>query len=114
MTKAAVVVLGVAVLVLGAGVAAAADGVMLYRDHCARCHGPQGRGDGPEAATLAHPPRNLRDGFLTRHSTDDLVARIRNGRQLPLSLDPVALGLAPHTERYEHFGEIECYVEAVS
>jgi len=90
MTKAAVM-LAVSTLVLGAGVAIGADGGMLYRDHCARCHGAQGRGDGPEAATLAHPPRNLRDGFLTRHSTDDLVARVRSGRQLPLPLDPVAL-----------------------
>lgn len=78
-------------LALGVRGAAAADGAILYRDHCARCHGPQGRGDGPDAATLVHPPRNLRDGFLTRHSVDDLVARVRTGRQLPLSLDPVAL-----------------------
>jgi mono/diheme cytochrome c family protein len=90
MTKVAGV-LGLVMLVLSAGVTMAADGAILYRDHCARCHGPQGRGNGPDAATLAHPPRNLRDGFLTRYSTDDLVARIRSGRQLPLSLDPVAL-----------------------
>ena len=93
MNKAAVVG-GVVGLVLAATVAVAADGATLYRDHCARCHGPQGRGDGPDAATLAHPPRDLRDGFLTRYSTDQLVARIRSGRQLPLALDPVALGKA--------------------
>jgi len=72
--------------------AAALDGAVLYRAHCARCHGPDARGSGPEAAVLAHPPRSLRDGFLTRHSVDDLVARVRTGRTLPLPLDPPALG----------------------
>ncbi len=28
-----------------------------------------------------------------------------------MGVDPVRLGLLPHTERYEHFGEVECYVE---
>jgi mono/diheme cytochrome c family protein len=74
--------------------AAALDGAILYRAHCARCHGQEGRGNGPETVTLAHPPRNLRDGFLARQSIDDLVARIRSGRLLPLSLDPPALGRA--------------------
>jgi mono/diheme cytochrome c family protein len=83
-------------LALGlAGVAAAAeDGAMLYRAHCAPCHGPEGRGNGPDAAGLAHPPRSLRDGFLTRYPVDDLVARIRTGRTLPLPLDPPRLGRA--------------------
>lgn len=72
--------------------ASALDGAVLYRAHCARCHGPEGRGNGPEAVTLAHSPRNLRNGFLARQSTDDLVARVRSGRLLPLSLDPPALG----------------------
>ena len=31
-----------------------------------------------------------------------------------MDLDPVALGLAPHTESYEHFGDVECYVESVA
>jgi len=28
-----------------------------------------------------------------------------------MDLDPAHLGLTPHTERYEHFGEVECYVD---
>src|SRR5262249_49766245 len=27
-----------------------------------------------------------------------------------MDVDPAPLGLVPHTERYEHFGEVECYV----
>jgi class 3 adenylate cyclase len=29
-----------------------------------------------------------------------------------MGLDPARDGLAPHTERYEHFGEVECFVMA--
>ncbi len=40
----------------------APDGRALYRTHCAACHGPQGRGDGPGAA-LNHPrPRDFATG----------------------------------------------------
>jgi hypothetical protein len=31
-----------------------------------------------------------------------------------MDLDPHALGLLPHTERYDHFGDVECWVEAVA
>jgi hypothetical protein len=29
-----------------------------------------------------------------------------------MGLDPASNGLAPHTERYEHFGDVECFVMA--
>jgi mono/diheme cytochrome c family protein len=35
------------------------DGASLYRAHCASCHGVSGRGDGPVARFLKHPPANL-------------------------------------------------------
>jgi hypothetical protein len=31
-----------------------------------------------------------------------------------MDLDPGALGLVPHVERYEHFGDIECFVDALA
>lgn len=31
----------------------------LYLRHCASCHGPAGRGDGPVAASLNRPPTDL-------------------------------------------------------
>lgn len=34
-------------------------GAALYSDHCARCHGPKGQGDGPMAKNLPKPPRDL-------------------------------------------------------
>ena len=94
MPNASVLVALLVAFVLAARPVSAVDGATLYRAHCARCHGPQGHGDGPDAAALAHPPRDLRDGFVARHSTDDLMARIRTGRPLPLPLDPAALAKA--------------------
>ena len=37
-------------------------GRLAYRVHCARCHGPEGRGDGADSAVLRPPPRD----FATR------------------------------------------------
>lgn len=67
------------------------DGGALYRAYCAYCHGSSGRGDGPGAAMLQTPPRNLRDGVLARYDVDTLVRMVRDGAPLPLALDPAAL-----------------------
>jgi cytochrome c oxidase cbb3-type subunit 2 len=40
-------------------------GAHLFERHCAPCHGPAGRGDGPLAAQFAMHPANLLDGPLT-------------------------------------------------
>lgn len=37
-----------------------ARGRELYETQCAACHGPDGRGDGPAAASLSPAPANLR------------------------------------------------------
>jgi len=42
----------------------------LYRRHCMQCHGPGGRGDGPLAASLPHPPADLTRHFHTDRSGD--------------------------------------------
>jgi mono/diheme cytochrome c family protein len=34
-------------------------GKLEYRRHCAQCHGPNGRGDGPVAAVLTKKPADL-------------------------------------------------------
>lgn len=36
-----------------------AIGLSLYTEHCAECHGPFGRADGPVAETLCPRPENL-------------------------------------------------------
>jgi mono/diheme cytochrome c family protein len=70
---------------------AQATGAQLYRTHCAPCHGRTGQGDGPDAPMFAEPPRNLREGFLDRYTTADLVRRVREGKPLELALDQPAL-----------------------
>ncbi len=42
---------------------AIARGATLYRRHCQTCHGEDGRGDGPMAAALPHPPADLTHHF---------------------------------------------------
>ncbi len=37
-------------------------GKLLFLVHCARCHGPTGHGDGPDASALRPPPRDLTTG----------------------------------------------------
>ena len=34
-------------------------GKAIYTEHCARCHGIHGKGDGPDAAALIVPPTNF-------------------------------------------------------
>ena len=61
-------------------VAAGAD---LYTRHCAACHGPTGRGDGPlAAATAAYGarPSNLADTAWRHGGSDgEIFAAIRDG-----------------------------------
>jgi mono/diheme cytochrome c family protein len=37
----------------------AASGTDMYKSYCAVCHGTEGKGDGPAASALKHPPANL-------------------------------------------------------
>lgn len=68
-----------------------ANGKHLYMRNCAACHGEGGRGNGPEASQLIAPPRNLREDFLRKYSTADLVRRIRDSRSLEIAIDLPAL-----------------------
>jgi mono/diheme cytochrome c family protein len=83
-------------LVVVCGLVATADagesnGARYYRRDCARCHGPHGRGDGPDAVIFPDPPRNLRTEFLNKYSNAELVRRVRRGSPLRLAVDPQAL-----------------------
>jgi thiol-disulfide isomerase/thioredoxin len=51
--------------------AASSRGELLYRVHCNRCHGPGGRGDGADAASLKTPPHDL--ATTTSHWTEDRI-----------------------------------------
>ena len=56
-----------------------AAGEKLFRAHCARCHGNDAKGEGPEAPAGSHPA-NLTDDMWKHGSTDaDILNVIRNG-----------------------------------
>lgn len=52
-------------------VAAVSSGRELYQQHCATCHGADGRGDGPAARFLYPKPRDFTRGMFKVRSTAD-------------------------------------------
>lgn len=46
-----------------------ANGGSIYVDKCAPCHGPSGKGDGPQANQLPNPPAAVGTAELARQST---------------------------------------------
>ncbi len=61
------------------GADAAPSGEEVFRSSCKSCHGPQGHGDGPAAASLDPHPKNLAE--LQRQVGDDyLFWSISTGR----------------------------------
>ena len=61
-------------------VVAVTDGAALYARWCAACHGPTGKGDGPNASALPVPPavHSSRDA-MSRRSDDALFDTIAGG-----------------------------------
>jgi cytochrome c oxidase cbb3-type subunit 3 len=45
------------------------SGPVLYEEHCARCHGLTGKGDGPDGKRLIVPPANFQS-LRSRAKTD--------------------------------------------
>ena len=60
-----------------------AQGALLYPEHCASCHGPQGRGDGKLAGNLPEPPADLTAEHLWAHSDGELFWWLTNGIKSP-------------------------------
>lgn len=56
-----------------------ANGLGLYRQHCAACHGPAGHGDGPAAAGLPARPADLTAGHTADHTAGDLFWWLTHG-----------------------------------
>lgn len=48
-----------------------AKGKSLYQVNCASCHGANAKGDGPAAAALTPPPKNLVQGQWTKGGRSD-------------------------------------------
>lgn len=61
------------------------NGRTLYVSKCAKCHGPEGKGDGPDTTNdAAHRPADLTSGFRASLNPDGvLFYKIWNGRTQP-------------------------------
>lgn len=67
----------------GFAAASVVQGGALYPQHCARCHGAEGRGDGPEAARLPVPPADLSAAHLWDHADGELFWWLLHGMEAP-------------------------------
>lgn len=76
---------------VGAADERATQGLRLFLQNCASCHGTGARGDGPDADLFARRPRDLREGFVGKYDDASLIRRIREGRSLTLAVDRAAL-----------------------
>ncbi len=56
-----------------------AEGHTLYRQHCAQCHGEDGRGETPHAAQLPVWPPRLTGALLWRRADGETYWRLRHG-----------------------------------
>ncbi|GAB3362142.1 MULTISPECIES: c-type cytochrome [Giesbergeria] len=60
-----------------------ADGIVrgqaLYQQHCLRCHGSDGRGEGPDAPHLPMWPPNFSGALLWKRLEGELFWRVRHG-----------------------------------
>lgn len=63
----------------GFSVATIADGARVYAQHCAACHGADGRGEGPLSATLPHWPPTFMSPLLGRRAEGELFWHIVAG-----------------------------------
>lgn len=59
--------------------ASIAQGRVLYQQNCVACHGADGKGEGPLAASLAVWPPDLSGPLLWRRADGDLLWRILHG-----------------------------------
>ncbi|HEY7436028.1 MAG TPA: CopD family protein [Methylomirabilota bacterium] len=59
--------------------ASVANGAALYHAHCATCHGPGGRGDGPGGAGLPKPPADLTAAHTADHTAGDMFWWLTHG-----------------------------------
>lgn len=59
-----------------------AQGEGLYKEYCAACHGPEGKGNGPAAAGLPVRPADHTNGALMNKLSDaELFKAIKEGGQ---------------------------------
>jgi len=76
-----------------------ASGAALYRAHCALCHGPGGRGDGPAGAGLPKLPADLTAPHTAQHTAGDMFWWLTHG--IPASGMPPFGAVLSEEERWD-------------
>ena len=86
----------------GFSAASVVQGAALYPQHCARCHGAEGRGDGPDAAGLAVPPADLTAAHLWEHADGEMFWWLLHGMAAPdgTPVMPGTAGVLSDDERW--------------
>lgn len=89
----------------------------IFSTRCSACHGPEGRGDGPGAASLKPPPRNYHDAAWQATVTDDEIEKaiVYGGSAVgrsPLMIGNPDLGSKPEVvaalrEMVRDFGKVK-------
>jgi putative copper resistance protein D len=80
-------------------VVSVASGARLYATHCATCHGPAGRGDGPGGAGLPRPPADLTASHTAQHTAGDMFWWLTHG--IPLAGMPPFGAVLSEEERWD-------------
>ena len=76
-----------------------ASGGVLYGAHCATCHGPGGRGDGPGGAGLPRPPADLTAPHTAQHTAGDMFWWLTHG--IPAGGMPAFATVLSDEERWD-------------
>jgi mono/diheme cytochrome c family protein len=76
--------------------AEAPPGKALFAQYCAACHGAEGRGDGPSAASLPIKPWNLTEARVLGHLPDEFI-------RLTITKGGQAVGLSPLMPAWEAY-----------
>ena len=76
-----------------------ASGAALFRTHCATCHGPGGRGDGPGGAGLPRPPADLTAPHTAQHTAGDMFWWLTHG--IPAGGMPAFATVLSDEERWD-------------
>ena len=76
-----------------------ANGLHLFERHCVVCHGSDGRGGGPHAATLPKPPADLTQPHTALHTAGDMYWWLTHG--IPASGMPAMAGPLTEEDRWD-------------
>ncbi len=82
-------------------------GRQVYVQHCAACHGDDGRGDGPAGLALNPPPADFRVHMRAGHTDGQLFWWVSNG--FPGSAMPAWKDQLPEQERWDVINYIKTF-----